>query len=150
MIIRFCETFALPAEDVYAYFKTPADWVRLFGFAGQVQDRGGDWYAVPLKRFPFPLVARITAADPPRHVHWQFRGFWKGEGEIRVEASPQGVVVEGYEDISVRWLGPLSALAERLYLERHFRRIWQRGWKRLRQLEPGATAAGAALPPRRP
>lgn len=146
MIIRFRETFALPAVDVYAYFRTPADWVRLYGFAGRVTDRGGGWYAVPLRGFPFPLVARVTVADAPRRVRWQFRGFWKGEGEVRIEEGPRGIVVEGYEDIRVRWLGPLSVPVERLCLERPFRRIWQLGWDRLRRREPAAPASVPVRP----
>ena len=59
MRIAFRETFCLPVEDAFGYFPTPHDWVRLFGFAGQVSDRGDGWYAVPLKRFPFPLVTRV-------------------------------------------------------------------------------------------
>ncbi len=31
MIIEFQEEFSLPVEDVYAYFRTPADWARLYG-----------------------------------------------------------------------------------------------------------------------
>ena len=58
MIIRFQHEFSLPVEEVYSYFQTPADWSRLYGLAGDVKDLGGGWYAVPLKRFPFPLVAK--------------------------------------------------------------------------------------------
>ena len=136
MLIRFRESFALPAAEVYAYFRTPADWVRLYGFAGRVENRGDGWYAVPLQGFPFPLVARITHDDPSRRVSWSFRGFWRGDGEVRIVEVAGGVVVEGHEDISVRWLGVLSPLVERPLLERQFRRIWQLGWKRLRQHEP--------------
>lgn len=145
MIIRFHETFALPAADVYAYFRTPADWVRLYGFAGQVEDRGGGWYAVPLRGFPFPLVARITDDDPPRRVTWRFRGFWRGDGEVRIEEVVGGVVVEGHEDISVRWLGIFSPLVERPLFERQFRRIWQLGWDRLRKHEPAVRAPASVL-----
>lgn len=141
MIIRFRETFALPAADVYAYFRSPADWVRLYGFAGAVRERGDGWYAVPLKDFPFPLVARITAAEPSRRVSWQFRGFWKGDGEIRIEEFLGGVVVEGHERLAVRWLWQLSPFVERHFLERAFRSVWQIGWERLRKHEPAAARA---------
>lgn len=137
MIIRFRETFALSATEVYDYFRSPADWVRLYGFAGAVRERGDGWYAVPLKDFPFPLVARITAAEPPRHVSWHFRGFWKGGGEIRIEEFLGGVVVEGHEQLAVRWLWLLSPFVERHFLERAFRRVWQIGWERLRKHERG-------------
>lgn len=139
MIIRFREVFALPAAEVYAYFRTPADWVRLYGFAGRVEDRGGGWYAVPLKGFPFPLVARMTVEDAPRRAAWQFRGFWRGDGEVRIEEVPGGVIVEGHEEISIRWLGPLSPLVERRFMQRQFTRIWQLGWARLRKHEPAGS-----------
>jgi hypothetical protein len=44
-------------------------------------------------------------------------------------------VVEGYEEISVRYLFFLSPLIERLFLERSFRSIWEIGWRRLRKRE---------------
>jgi hypothetical protein len=135
VIIRFSEAFYLPFADVYAYFKTPADWVRLFGFAGSVQDRGDGWYAVPLKRFPFPLVAKITVAEPCRLVRWTFRGFWRGQGEVRIVERAGRVLVEGYEEIGVRWLWVLSPVVEHLFLDRQFRRLWRSGWKRLRRQE---------------
>jgi len=131
MLIQFSEFIPLPAAQVYSYFQTPIDWVRLYGFAGRVVDRGGGWYAVPLKRFPFPLVARITDTEPPRVVRWQFRGFWRGRGEVRLTDRAGGVQVDGYEEISVRWLPGISWLLERLFMEREFRRVWALGWRRL-------------------
>ena len=135
MIIRFREEFALPVEEVYSYFQSPADWTRLFGLAGAVEDRGDGWFAVPLKRFPFPLVAKNVEQTQNQHAHWVFRGFWRGEGEVRLERSARGVVVEGFEEIGVRWLFFLSPLVERLFLERTFRSIWEIGWYRLRKRE---------------
>ncbi len=143
MLIRFSESFALPATEVYAFFETPAAWTRIFGFAGEVEDRGGGWYAVPLRRFPFPLVAKVTVAEPGRHVRWIFRGFWRGTGEVRFNEEPGGVRIEGYEEIGVRWLGPFSRLVERAFLERPFQRLWASGWRRLRRLgEPGVERRG--------
>jgi len=49
--------------------------------------------------------------------------------------SPNGVVVEGYEEIAVRWLFFLSPLIEHLILERSFHSIWEIGWHRLRKRE---------------
>ena len=40
MIIEFNERFKLPASEVYSYFKTPADWTRLYGLAGDPKDLG--------------------------------------------------------------------------------------------------------------
>lgn len=135
MIVRFRHEFALPVAEAYSYFRTPADWTRLYGLAGDVEDRGGGWYAVPLHRFPFPLVARNVEQDPQRLVRWVFRGFWRGRGEVRFAETPRGVAVEGFEEISVRWLFFLSRVVERLFLERAFRRIWEIGWHRLRKRE---------------
>ncbi len=137
MIITFKREFALPVAEVYSYFRTPADWTRLYGLAGDVEDRGDGWFAVPLKRFPFPLVARNTEQVENEHVRWVFRGFWRGEGEVRFAETSRGVVVEGYEEIAVRWLFFLSPIVERLFLERTFQAIWEIGWHRLRK---GATA----------
>jgi len=138
VIIRFHETFALPVEEVFSYFATPRDWARLYGFAGRIEDRGDGWVAVPLKAFPFPLVARNTSVEPNRSVRWTFRGFWRGEGEVRFSGDEKQVTVEGYEVISIRWLGVLSRIVERLFLERRFRAIWSFGWHRLRKIESRA------------
>jgi hypothetical protein len=75
--------FSLPVEEVFSYFQTPADWARLYGLAGDVKDLGGGWYAVPLKRFPFPLVARNTEQRANELARWMFKGFWRGKGEVR-------------------------------------------------------------------
>ncbi len=147
MIVRFRHEFALPVEEVFSYFRTPADWSRLYGLAGEVKELGEGWYSVPLKRFPFPLVARNVEQEPDRFVRWTFRGFWRGWGEARFEPTERGVVVEGSEEIAVRWLFFLSPLVERLLLERTFRTIWDIGWHRLRKREAlrltGTPAGGA-------
>jgi hypothetical protein len=135
MILHFHEEFRLPVSEVYPYFRTPSDWTRLFGFAGEVRDRGDGWYAVPLHRFPYPLVARITHDEPEQFVRWEFRGFWRGEGEARFSSRERGVDVDGYEELAVRCLGPLSPVLEKLVLERSFRAVWSVGWRRLRRRE---------------
>ena len=144
MRIDFREKFALPVAEIYGYFRTPADWARLYGLAGQVRELGDGWFAVPLHRFPFPLVARNTQTTANEHVHWTFRGFWKGEGDVRFEPRPGGVVVVGYEIISMRWLPGLTRLIEKAVLERRFRAIWELGWRRLRR----GVAARADAPSR--
>ena len=143
MIIRFEHEFDLPIDEVYSYFRTPADWTRLYGLAGDVKDRGDGWFAVPLKRFPFPLVARNTDQETHELVRWVFRGFWRGRGEVRFAETPHGVSVEGYEEIAVRWLFFLSPIIERLFLQRTFNAIWEIGWHRLRKRE-AARRAGAS------
>lgn len=144
MRIDFEESFRLPAGAVYPYFRTPADWVRLYGIAGAVEDRGGGWWAVPLRRFPFPLVAKVTEDRPAERVRWVFGGFWRGTGEVRFTPTPDGVLVKGFEEIAVRGLSGLSRFLEKAFLERRFRAIWERGWRRLRQeaeARPGAPEA---------
>lgn len=135
MLITFSERFALPVEEVFSCFATPADWVRLYGSAG-VRDLGSGWYAVSIKGFPFPLVAKSTVVEPGRLVRWTFRGFWRGEGEIRFAPSPGSVLLEGYERAGVRWLFFLSPIVERLLLESRFRKMWELGWHRLHKHEP--------------
>ena len=135
MIINFSEQFTLPAAEVYSYFNTPADWTRLYGLAGDPRDLGGGWYAIALKHFPFPLVARNTEQQPNELVRWVFRGFWRGRGEVRFTESTDGVRVEGFEEIAVRPLFFISPLFERLFLEKSFRAIWGIGWHRLRKRE---------------
>lgn len=138
MLISFDEEFELPVETVYGYLRSPRDWPRLYGSFGEVEDRGGDWFAVPLRAFPFPLVARMTADEPLRRVAWEFREFWRGEGEVSFEKTPGGVRVKGYERISIRPLLFFSPLVERLFLERRFRAVWDSGWRRLRKQERAA------------
>jgi len=133
MIIRFNEHFNLAAAEVYPYFHTPADWTRLYGLAGGAKGLGDGWYAVPLKHFPFPLVAKNADQETNKVVRWVFRGFWRGRGEVRFVETKDGVTVEGFEEIAVRWLFFLSPLFERLFLERRFRAIWEIGWHRLRK-----------------
>lgn len=143
MIIRFTEDLDLPVEHVYGIFRTPRDWTRLYGSFGEVRDRGDGWFVVPLRGFPFPLVAKIVDDEPRRRVRWVFRGFWRGEGEVSFTARPDGVTVEGFEEIAVRPLGFLSPVAERLLLERRFRAIWNSGWRRLRRGAAHAPAGDA-------
>lgn len=143
MIVRFEEELDLPAIEVYGIFRTPKDWTRLYGSFGEVVDRGDGWFAVPLRGFPFPLVAKITHDEPPRRVRWVFRGFWRGVGEVRLEERPEGVRVEGFEEISIRPLGVLSPVVERLLLERRFRAIWSAGWRRLRRQAAGGQTGQA-------
>ena len=142
MLLEFDEEIPLPVEAVYAYFRTPADWTRLYGAFGPVEDRGGGWYAVPLQRFPFPLVARITRDEPLQRVAWEFGGFWRGDAEITFVPITAGVRVKGYERIAVRPLLALSPLAERLFLARPFRAIWSAGWRRLRREAERQVSAG--------
>lgn len=142
MIIDFKEHFALPVVEVYSYFNTPADWTRLYGLAGDPKNLGDGWYAIGLKGFPFPLVARNTEQEPNELVRWVFRGFWRGRGEVRFTETTDGVIVEGFEEIAVRPLFFLSPVFERLFLEKSFRAIWEIGWHRLRKRETALSGIG--------
>ncbi len=133
MLIQFDHEFDLPVDEAYWYFRTPQDWPRLFGAFGPVEDRGQGWYAVPLRRFPFPLVARITKDEPLTRVAWEFGGFWRGEGQVSFTPTPRGVGIRGFERISARPLGPLAALVEPLLMQKLFERVWEAGWRQLRR-----------------
>jgi len=135
MRIAFNEHFRLPTAEIYQYFRTPGDWTRLYGLVGSPDELGDGWYAIGLKGFPFPLVARNIEHEPEKLVRWVFRGFWRGSGEIRFEETDEGVLVSGFEEIAVRWLLFLSPLVEKTLLERRFRTIWEIGWNRLRKRE---------------
>jgi hypothetical protein len=135
MLIQFKESFQLPVEEIFEYFSAPKHWPSLYGLTGRVREHGNGWYSIPLQNFPFPLIARNVVCLPNEFVKWEFRGFWKGEGEIRLKENQTEVMLEGYETISVRWLFFLSPIVEKLFLERQFTYIWQLGWKRLRKKE---------------
>ncbi len=133
MRIDFEEEFAIAADEAYGYFRTPADWPRLFpAFAG-TSERGDGWYAVSFRGFPFPLVTRITRDEADACVEWTFSGFWIGEGRVELEETARGTIIRGYEVVSPRglwWLGPA---VERWLLEARFRAVWEGGWRRLRR-----------------
>jgi len=142
VLITFTEQFDLPVSEVYPYFRSPRDWPRLYGSFGEVQDRGDGWFAVPLRGFPFPLVAKVTSDEPFKLVRWSFRGFWSGEGQVSFAPTTGGVSIQGYERISPRPLLWLAPVVERLFLEKRFRRVWETGWRRLRrQRAPSSTEA---------
>jgi hypothetical protein len=133
MLIKFDEYFDVKPEIVYSYFKTPADWPRLFLAFGQAKLKDNDWYVVPFRNFPFPLITKITRNEPNKKVAWIFKGFW--HGEVIIETKENGVHVGGYEKISINRLSLFSPLIERLYLERRFNLIWLSGWRKLKEIE---------------
>ena len=135
MKIIFDEVFRLPAEQLYSYFETPADWARIFGMSGVTKALEDDWYAVGLKRFPFPLVARNTHQEANRSVAWTFRGFWRGRGEVHFVTEGDSTWVRGFEEISARPLFFLSPIFEWLLFERTFKTVWNVGWYRLHKME---------------
>ena len=136
---EFREEIPLPPATVYHYLRTPADWARLYGAFGEVVDRGDGWYAVPLRRSPFPLVARIIEDDPERRVAWEFGGFWKGHGEVNLEPTEVGTLVTGQETVHIPRMLGLGPAVERRLLEPRFRAIWDSGWRRLRRMAKAET-----------
>ena len=146
MLIQFDHEFDLPVEEAYPYFRTPKDWPRLFASFGEVEDRGQGWYAVPLHKFPFPLVAKITRDEPLSCVEWVFKGFWRGEGQVSFVATSRGVAIRGFERISARPLGWLAPRLEPLLLEKRFQRVWESGWRHLRR-EATSRITEARFPP---
>lgn len=132
MFLEFDEMVPVDPATVYGYLRSPVDWTRLYGAFGEVEDRGDGWYAVPLRRFPVPLVARITHDEPEEHVAWEFGGFFRGTGEVWLSRTGVETRIVGYEDVSIPRLLGLRPVLEQRFLEPGFRRIWAYGWKRLR------------------
>jgi len=131
MLIQLKESFKLPKEEIFSYFSSPKEWTSLYGSAGKVEDYGDGWYAIPLKDFPFPMIAKNIECVPNENVKWEFKGFWKGGGEINLIEFENEVFLEGYEKVSVRWLYFLSPIVEKLFLKKRFNHIWELGWRRL-------------------
>ena len=134
MLYEFREQIPLTTDEIYDFMRSPQDWARLYGAFGTVEDRGDGWYAVPMKRSPFPLVARITENEPGRRVAWRFRGVWRGHGEVNLEPLTDGTLVTGFESISIPRLLGLGPVIERRILERQLRAVWESGWRRLRRM----------------
>jgi hypothetical protein len=132
--IEFCEEIPLPPAEIYRYLRSPRDWVELYGSFGEVEARGEGWYAVPLRRWPFPLVARVTEQVAERRVAWELTGFWTGHGEIVLEPSGQGTLVSGQETVRIPRLLGIGRMLERRIFEARFRAIWDSGWRRLRRM----------------
>lgn len=136
MHLEFDETFDLPPAVIYDYFKTPQDWVRLYEAFGDVSDKGDGWYAVPMRRFPFPLVTKMTVTEPGVEAAWDFKGFWNGHGEVHLKAIGSGTQVTGYETATMPRLLGLGPLVEKR-LEPLFVALWESGWQRLRDRAQG-------------
>ena len=139
MRIEFNERVTADPATVYDYLRTPHNWTRLYGSFGDTSDRGDGWVAIPLRRFPFSLVARMTADRGPDFVAWELRGFFTGRAEVHIRPEGDGSLVSGYEEASIPSLFGLGPILERRFLEARFRRLWLGGWRRL---GPGWSHAG--------
>ena len=133
MYLSFREEFDLPISTIFPYFKSPADWAKLYGVVKPTKNLEDDWYAVPLKMFPFPLKARNVDYQLNTKVRWIFGGFWRGVGEVNFSTEGNKTVVEGFEYITPHGLWILSSLFEKQFMEKQFEIIWNLGWKRIRK-----------------
>ena len=132
MYLQFRETFERPIDEIFPYFETPEAWSKLYGLVEPAKKLKGGWTAVPLARFPFPLVARNVECIPGKLVRWEFGGFWRGVGEVRFEREGALSVIEGYEYIIPHGFWLLATLVEERFMRSEFERIWNLGWKRIR------------------
>ena len=146
MRYEFSETIRLPTPTVFEYFRSPEGWMRLYGDGEHAQALGDGWYSVPLARSPAPLVVQVEPSADRATIEWVFRGFWRGAGRLTLTAVAGGTQLDGYEEIAIRWLGPLSWVVERLVLAKVFHGIWNRGWRRLLRLSSGGRLRASPLP----
>lgn len=135
MIVQFDETFSLTMDKVFPYFRSPAEWVKLYGEVKPTKDVEDGWFGIALKNFPFPLKARVVFFEESSRVRWEFGGFWRGIAEINFKTEGDCVRIEGFE-----YLIPFGAwyLGEALgngFIQDGLERIWALGWRRLRKHE---------------
>lgn len=77
MYLSFREEFDLPISIIFPYFKSPSEWAKLYGMVKPTKVLEDDWHAIPLKMFPFPLVAKNVEYHHEKNVRWIFGGFWR-------------------------------------------------------------------------
>ena len=133
MYIEFKEAFDLPVNVVYPYFKTPIDWMNLYGKVKGSKNLKNGWQKIPLKNFPAPLIEKIIKDVPEKEVRYKFGGFWRGIAEIRFYEREGQTIVEGYEYITAHGFWLLAPFVEKHFMEKEFKRIWELGWERLRK-----------------
>ena len=127
MYVSFKEKFNLPIEAIFPYFETPSDWSSLYGAMRPAKVLKNGWHSIPLKKFPFPLVAKNVELRREQKVRWIFGGFWRGVGEVNFSREGGETVIEGYEYICPYGLWVLSPLVEERFMEKEFKRIWDLG-----------------------
>ncbi|MFA9565875.1 MAG: SRPBCC family protein [Acidimicrobiales bacterium] len=129
MRLDFDEHLPVPPEAVFDYFRSPADWPRLYGAFGEVRDLGHGWVAVPLAGEYPDLEARLTSLELDRHAAWDLRGTFAGRGRVDLTPDGEGTRVTGFEEVDVAGLDDPET-EERI--RSGFAAIWQSGWDRLR------------------
>jgi len=125
----------LPISKVYPYFETPSDWGKLYGTVKPAKVLRNDWHSIPLKMFPFPLVAKNVFSHKEVKVRWIFGGFWRGVGEVNFFTIDGKTIIEGFEYIVPHGFWIFSSFFEKYFMEKEFKRIWDIGWKRIRKNE---------------
>lgn len=133
MYLSFKEEFDLPVSIIFPYFESPLEWGKLFGIVEPSKVLENDWYAISLKKFPFPLMAKNIERRHEKSVRWIFGGFWRGVGEVNFYSKNCKTFVEGFEYITPHGLWLISSLFEKHFMEKEFERIWNLGWKRIRK-----------------
>jgi len=135
MYLSFKEEFNLPISRVYPYFETPSDWGKLYGIVKPAKELRNGWHSIPLKMFPFPLVAKNVLFHKDVKVRWIFGGFWRGVGEVNFSTIEGKTLIEGFEYIVPHGFWIFSSFFEKYFMEKEFKRIWDIGWKRIRKNE---------------
>ncbi len=133
MYLSFTEEFDLPIGTIFPYFKSPSDWAKLYGVVKPTKVLEDDWYAIPLKMFPFPLLAKNVEYHDEKKVRWIFGGFWRGVGEVNFSTKNNKTIVEGFEYITPHGIWLFSSFLEKRFMEKEFNKIWNLGWKRIRK-----------------
>jgi len=133
MYLSFREEFDLPISIIFPYFKSPSEWAKLYGVVKPTKVLEDDWHAIPLKMFPFPLVAKNVEYHHEKNVRWIFGGFWRGVGEVNFHSKNNKTIVEGFEYITPHGLWLMSSIFDKYFMKKEFERIWNLGWKRIRK-----------------
>lgn len=134
MYIEFQQEFNLPIDKVFSYFKGPIEWMNLYGKVSNAKHLKNEWKRIPLKKFPFPLVAKMIVREENKRVKYIFGGFWRGIAEIHFSETNGKTLISGYEYITPHGLWIFASLAERLFMKKEFERVWNLGWKRLHKM----------------
>jgi len=137
MYLHFREEFDLPIHEIFPYFESPSEWAKLYGVVKPTKVLKDDWHAVPLKKSPFPLLAKNVEYHHEKSVRWIFGGFWRGVGEVNFYSENGKTIVEGFEYITPHGAWFIASLLERRFLEEEFTRIWNLGWKGIRKNKKG-------------
>ncbi len=137
MYLHFREEFDLPISDIFPYFRSPSEWAKLYGAVKPTRLLKDDWHAIPLKKVPFPLLAKNVECNHHESVRWIFGGFWRGVGEVNFSSENGRTIVEGFEYITPHGAWFLSSFIEKRFMEKEFARIWNLGWKRIRKNKKG-------------